>query len=74
MCASCAHRACDRSAIVFKKGPARPEFSQTQSVKLPGAYCAPAAWLVIFHAMRTCAEYIGGEVQPVWAFAPLPAL
>lgn len=65
MCAACARRVCDRTAIVFKTGPTRPEFTQAQAIELPGKFCRPAAWKQVFHALRVGgADYIGGDVRP----------
>lgn len=63
MCAACAHRRCDRTAVIFMQRPPPPDFAESRAVSL-GHFCEPAAWRQVFHALRTRGpEYIGGEVR-----------
>lgn len=63
MCAECDRRACDCTAVVFKRCQPAPEFSQART-EILGQYCEAAAWRQVFHALRTRGpEYSGGEVR-----------
>lgn len=64
MCAACVRRACDCTAILFRRHRPSPEFTQSIEEQIPGQFCKPAAWQQIFHALRTRgADYVGGEVR-----------
>jgi hypothetical protein len=73
MCAACVERACDCTAIVFKRRPAASEFTQARAEAIPGNYCEPAAWKQIFHTMRTVADVLGGEVRKGTGIIHAPA-
>lgn len=65
VCAACVHRGCDCAAIVLKIRTNVPDFSQSEAERLPGTYCRPVAWQVVFAELRgpRAAELIGGEVR-----------